>query len=315
MMKKSPRLQALYNRFAASTRGVAAIEFAMILPVLATLFLATFDGGRALAVYMKVRAATYSLDAITNQYQTIASADMTTIVGATSTVLAPYPGAPAVVTISQIAVNSASNATVAWSYSLNGTALTPGNAIPFTLPTNLSTCGTYPCYLILGQVSYAYTPLFGFFTSGSINLTDALFTTPRSSTCIIYTPQTGTACAVASSGSGSGSVALAPALVPARARVQVQGLALARARARVQGLALAQAVQAGADGAVGAAGGKGNAAASETCRAAITADLDETKVRAQLNGHRSRASAGAIIFASWGSRSEGFERPRICKTV
>ena len=200
MMKKSPRLRGLYNRFAASTRGVAAIEFAMILPVLATLFLATFDGGRALAVYMKVRAATYSLDAIANQYKTIASTDMTTIVGATATILAPYSSSPAIVTISQIAVNSASNATVAWSYSLNGTALTPGDTLPFTLPTNLSTCGTYPCYLIYGQVSYAYTPLFGFFTSGSISLSDALYTTPRSSTCIVYTPQTGTACAVASSG-------------------------------------------------------------------------------------------------------------------
>ena len=74
----------------------------MILPVLATLFLATFDGGRALAVYMKVRAATYALDAITNQYSTIQSTDMTTIVGATSTVLAPYSSSPRIVTISQI---------------------------------------------------------------------------------------------------------------------------------------------------------------------------------------------------------------------
>ncbi|MGB6889876.1 MAG: TadE/TadG family type IV pilus assembly protein, partial [Xanthobacteraceae bacterium] len=146
-MKASPHFRRLYYRFAASTRGVAAIEFAMVLPVLATLFLATLDGGRALAVYMKVRAATYSLDAIANQYKTIASTDMTTIVGATATILAPYSSSPAIVTISQITVNSATNATVAWSYSLNGTALTPGNTFPFTLPTNLSTCGTYPCYL------------------------------------------------------------------------------------------------------------------------------------------------------------------------
>ena len=55
---------------------------------------------------------------------------MTTIVGAASTVLAPYSSSPAIVTISQIAVNSSTNATVAWSYSLNGTALTPGNAAP-----------------------------------------------------------------------------------------------------------------------------------------------------------------------------------------
>ena len=102
MMRASPRLQRLYSRFAASTRGVAAIEFAMIVPVLATLFLASFDGGRAIAVYMKVRAATYALEAIANQYKTIASSDMTTIVGATATVLAPYSSTPAIVTISQI---------------------------------------------------------------------------------------------------------------------------------------------------------------------------------------------------------------------
>jgi Flp pilus assembly protein TadG len=193
------RLQRPYRRFAASTRGVAAIEFAMILPVLATMFLASFDGGRAIAVYMKMRAATYALDAIANQYKTISSANMSAIVGATSTIVAPYSSTPLTVTISQIAVNSSSNAKVAWSYSLNGTALTPGNAPPSPLPTNLATCGSYPCYLIYGQVSYTFTPLFGLFISGTLKLNDALYTTPRSSTCIIYTPQTGTAC-VASSG-------------------------------------------------------------------------------------------------------------------
>lgn len=193
MMKSSAPFCRLCNRFAASTRGVAAIEFAMILPVLATLFLATFDAGRATAIYIKVRAATYTLDAITNQYETIAAADMSNIVGAASTVLAPYSSTPVSLTISQIAVNSSSNATVAWSYTQNGTALTAGSSVS-DLPTSLMTCGTYPCYLIYSQVKYTYTPLFGLFTSGTISLSDSLYVTPRSSTCIVYTPQTGTAC-------------------------------------------------------------------------------------------------------------------------
>ncbi len=100
------RPKNLWRRFGRSTRGVAAIEFAMIMPVLAVMFLASFDGGRAIAVYMKVRDATYTVNAITNQYQIIHDADMQAILGATTAVLAPYSSSPVGVTVSQIAIDS-----------------------------------------------------------------------------------------------------------------------------------------------------------------------------------------------------------------
>ena len=190
------RLATIYRRFIASTRGVAAIEFAMIMPVLTVIFLGSYDGGRAIAVYMKVRSATYTLDAITNQYTTIQSSDMQAIVGATSVVLAPYSSTPVVVVISQIEINTGGKATVSWSYALNGTPLAQGSTV--TIPAGLvasgNTCGTYPCYLIFGQVSYTYTPLFGFFGSGGITLADSLYVTPRSSACIFYPPENVTSC-------------------------------------------------------------------------------------------------------------------------
>jgi Flp pilus assembly protein TadG len=185
-----PGLVSVYRRFAKSTHGVAAIEFAMILPVMLILLLASFDAGNAIAIYMKVRSATYTLAAITNQYTTIQSTDMSSIVGATSVVLAPYPSAPVVVTISQIKISSASKATVSWSYSLNGTALTQTASV--SLPSALfsnNSCGTYPCYLIYGQVSYTYTPSFGFFGAGGIALADSIYVAPRSSACILYPPE------------------------------------------------------------------------------------------------------------------------------
>jgi Flp pilus assembly protein TadG len=141
------------RRFAASDRGVAAIEFAMILPVLLIMLPATFDAGRAIAIYMKVRAATYTLAAITNQYSNIApiqSADMTAITGATTAVLSPYPSAPAAVTITQVKQTTATQPTVSWSYSLNGTAYAAGTTwarIPSGLTTS-NACKSYPCYLI-----------------------------------------------------------------------------------------------------------------------------------------------------------------------
>lgn len=183
IVRKIARLQ---RRFLASTRGVAAIEFAIMLPILVTLFLASIDAGRAIAIYMKVRTATYTLDAITNQYTTIQSTDMTAILGATSVVLAPYSSTPVVVVLSQIKVTSASSAKVNWSATLNGTALTQ-NATA-SVPTNFASCSSYPCYLIYGQVSYTYTPLFTYFTKSAITLSDSLYVTPRSSECILYPP-------------------------------------------------------------------------------------------------------------------------------
>jgi len=183
------RIERLRRRFFLSTRGVAAIEFAMIAPVLAILFLASFDGGRAIAIYMKVRSATYTLDSIANQYTTIAATDMSDIVGATSVVLAPYSSSPIKVTVTQIAISNKSKATVAWSYSLNGTAHTKGAAI--AIPAALKTKSSY---LMFGEVSYTFTPLFGYFTAGTITFSDNLYVTPRNSSCIKYTPITGTSC-------------------------------------------------------------------------------------------------------------------------
>jgi Flp pilus assembly protein TadG len=181
----------ILRRFGKSTRGIAAVEFAMILPVLATIFLASFDGGRAVATYMKVRAATFALAAITNQYSTIQSSDMTSITGATSVVMAPYPATPTnpVVTITQIAISAKGQATVSWSYSQGGTALAQGSSV--TVPSNLAVKNTY---LIFAQVSYTFTPVFGFFGSGGITFSDNLYVTPRVSNCINYPPLNVTTC-------------------------------------------------------------------------------------------------------------------------
>lgn len=191
-----PGLVRLYRRFIASTRGVVAIEFAAILPVLLIILLATFDGGRAIIVYMKVRSATYILASVTNQYSTalpIQSANMTGIMNATTAVLAPYSNTPLTAVISELKITAtkATTATVRWSAAQNGTALASGATV--NLPTGISastnTCGTYPCYLILAQVSYTYTPVFGYFASGGITLSDKAYATPRSSNCVPYALQ------------------------------------------------------------------------------------------------------------------------------
>jgi Flp pilus assembly protein TadG len=185
-------VMSTFRRFVDSTRAVAAVEFAMVMPVLLLLFLGSFDAGNAIVIYMKVRAATYSLGAITNQYgignAAISTSVMSSITSATSAILAPYSNTPTVLVISQIKATSAANALVSWSSTVNGTALAQGSTYT-GLPTNFAknSCGgTYPCYVILASVSYTYTPMFGYFITGTLKFSDSIYTTPRISTCVQY---------------------------------------------------------------------------------------------------------------------------------
>jgi Flp pilus assembly protein TadG len=174
--------------FGVSVNAMAAVEFAMILPILVVMLLASFDGGRGIATYMKVRASTYALATIANQYSTIQSSDMTSIMGAIGTIMAPYSSTPMTATISQITIDSKGNATISWSYSQGGTARAQRSSI--VIPAGLITDSSY---LLLAETSYTFTPMFGFFST-TLNLSDNLYVTPRISNCINYPPQSVTGC-------------------------------------------------------------------------------------------------------------------------
>ena len=183
------RVAAVARRFSASTRGLAAVEFALIIPMLLVLLLGSIDAGRAMAIYVKVRSASYTLDAVTNQYTTIHDSDMQQILGAAAVILSPYPTSPVSVVVSQVSLDDKGNGTVSWSDTLNGTARAVNSAV--TIPASLASskppnnaCNAYPCYFILGEVTYRYTPMFGYFITGPITLSDSLFVTPRTAASI-----------------------------------------------------------------------------------------------------------------------------------
>ena len=106
--------------------------------------------------------------------------DMSEIFNVTSKVLAPYPTGPLALTVSQVAIDANGRATISWSNTQGGTARAVGS--PVTLPTNLAIPSSF---LILSEVKYSYTPLFGFFNNGgAINLSDSIDVTPRISPSI-----------------------------------------------------------------------------------------------------------------------------------
>src|ERR1700733_7989129 len=147
-----PVLGGLLRRFARDRDGVSAIEFAMILPFMLTLYLGGVEVGDGLAIQFKSTLAARTVADLASQYVSIDNSNMSGILGAATKVIAPYSPTGMVVTVSEVTTNSSGVGKVVWSDS-TGTAHTVGSTI--SLPTNLQQPNIT---LIFGEVTYPYTP-------------------------------------------------------------------------------------------------------------------------------------------------------------
>jgi len=155
-------------------RGIAAVEFALVLPVGLVLLYGEYAVGEAVAISRKVTITARTVTDLVTQNSSLTSASLTTILNASAQVVAPFSVTPMTIVITEITTDSSGKATVTWSKALNGTPLNAGD--PITVPANLMPASTS---LIWGQVSYNYTPLIGANLTGTIRIADQIYLSPR----------------------------------------------------------------------------------------------------------------------------------------
>jgi Flp pilus assembly protein TadG len=168
--------------FAGERSGVSAVEFALLLPVMMTLYLGCVEASQGIAAHRKVTITSRTLADLSSQYTDITNAEMTNILAAGSAIIAPFAAGNLQEVISEISVNAQGVASVVWSDTLNGTALTAGQTV--IIPTSLAVPNTY---LLLAQVQYSYNPTFGYVMTGTLNLKDQIYMHPRQSTSVART--------------------------------------------------------------------------------------------------------------------------------
>jgi Flp pilus assembly protein TadG len=162
--------QNLTRRFARDDRGVSAVEFAMLLPLMVTLYLGSVEVSQGIAADRKVTMTARAVADLVAQVSTVNNAGMSNVLAAASSVMTPYDVSKAKVTVSLITIDANGNATISWSDSLNGTARTKGAAV--TLPSALKVANTS---LVWGEASYSYSPVVGYVISGTLNLKDQIY--------------------------------------------------------------------------------------------------------------------------------------------
>ena len=163
-------------------RGVSAVEFALLLPLMMTLYLGGVEVSQGLTIDRKVTLVARTVADLTAQNPSITNAKMTDILNASTAVLLPYSTTVVKVTVSQVTIDDKGKATIAWSDSKNGTARSTGSTI--TLPAALNIPSSS---LIWGEVSYEYKPVIGYVITGSMNLTDQIYMRPRLSDSVTRT--------------------------------------------------------------------------------------------------------------------------------
>lgn len=186
-----PEIASLWRRakrltadFIRDRSGLAATEFAVIVPIMLVTFFGTVEFSSAVAVDRKVTLMARTLSDLTSQSASVGNTDMANFFAASTAIMTPYSTGPVHATISELYIDpNTLQARVQWS---KGTSVrSAGSTV--TIPSELAIAGTY---LIFSEVSYLYTPMAGVVLTSGINLSDVAYTRPRQSTCVFYSPAT-----------------------------------------------------------------------------------------------------------------------------
>jgi len=181
MMRIWLRMRHRAFKLLGDKRGVAAVEFAVIVPVMLVLFFGVDEFSSGVAVNRKVTLMARTLSDLTSQNVSVSDTQLTNFFNASSAIMTPYPSAPVKATITELYVDPATlQARVQWSK--GASPKPPGTTVP--IPTALQVGDTY---LIYSEVAYKFIPTIGYVMAKTgINLTDSTFTRPRQSLCVIY---------------------------------------------------------------------------------------------------------------------------------
>lgn len=159
-------------RLGRDQRGVSAVEFALLAPLMVGLYLGCVEISDGVGADRKVSLTAAALANLTAQVTTISAADKDNILAASSQVIVPYNPSLLRISVSCINIDATKKVTVKWTFTSSAGGVTTAT----TVPADLTVANTQ---LILADVTYAYTPTVGYTITGTMTLKDHMFMSPR----------------------------------------------------------------------------------------------------------------------------------------
>ncbi len=190
---RNSRLLRRLGAFLRHDRGMAAVEFSLVLPIMVVLWLAGVEVTQGLSVDRRLNNLASSVGDLVARSKTVTYADVTTIFDVAPGAMYPFCKTAALCTsaglqmrVSEVSIDAGQNAKIVWSQARGITAYADNYNVTSVVPATLRVANTK---IIMSDVYFTYRPAVGYIF-GSYNLNDRLFFVPRLSDTVKLCPDT-----------------------------------------------------------------------------------------------------------------------------
>lgn len=162
-------------RIGACRKGLAALEFALLFPVMLVLFCSVVEMGNFLTVGRKIAQAAQNCADLITQEKSIDNAKFDDVTQAIRLVMEPYPSTTLAFRVTSVVYNVPTGAaSVAWQKNVG--TIPAGGPAPTVSATGLGLAGES---VVLVNLSYQYTPLFSNIVPSSFTVSEFAVARPR----------------------------------------------------------------------------------------------------------------------------------------
>ena len=166
------------RRFRRDHRGMAAVEFAFLLPVMITMFFGVVEVSMAISCRTDVTNVASTVADLSAQASSLSTSDVSNVFNAASAILYPYDTGAAKITITSItydtSTKSLTSGKVDWSCAKNGTARSKNSTV--SLPSGLMTANGS---VVMAEINYSYSSPTTKVITGPISMANTFYTKPR----------------------------------------------------------------------------------------------------------------------------------------
>jgi Flp pilus assembly protein TadG len=172
----------LFARFGADRKGVSALEFALVAPIL---ILTYFGVGELCEAMMAERRSAHAASAVgdlTAQTTSVAASDVSDIFAAATDILTPFPTAPLKLRLTSVTANATAIPKVDWSCAQGGLTANTAGATYSGLPTGLVVLAGDS--VIVAESQYKWTPPATYILPNGLTFNQVFYLKPRKSATV-----------------------------------------------------------------------------------------------------------------------------------